>query len=215
MVKDMSSKDPKNSRIENLKCYKKVYEMLAAGMPYPFIAKFIHDQGESTDIKRISLIGSLKRFADDMVLVDKLFTRLPHVVVNANKEFADKLDELRRLEKQYEAQLYRFDAAHAEERMSGKINPRVDKIQDTLVGIITKMHSIKMDLGLSGSRDLGTLTVSAERMEEIKAKYGDGAARAMADPVSRGKVLAVLHAAREAARLTDGSIEAEFVENPA
>lgn len=201
----MSDKMDKHSRIKGLRCYKRVYEMMAAGYPMPGIAKFVQEQGECEDITRDSLITALKRFSVDMVIGDKLTTRLPHVIVNAHKEFADKLDELRRLEKQYEAQLYRFDAAHAQERMNDTIDRRVDRIQDGLVRIITRMHNIKMDLGLSGSRDLGTLTVSAERIEEIKQKYGDGAARAMADPVSRGKVLAVLQAARDSAEVSGTS----------
>lgn len=191
----------KHNRIRNLKCYKRVYELIAAGKPYPAIAKFIQDQGECNDIQRVTLIVRLKEFGRDMVLCDKLSTRLPHVVVDAQTEFADKLAELRRLEKQYEAQLYRFDAAHAEERMSDEISNKVDRIQRTLITLITAMHSIKMDLGLSGGRDLGTLTVSAARLEEIKQKYGDGASKAMADPVSRGKILSIMKAASDAARL--------------
>ncbi|MHC1576672.1 MAG: hypothetical protein ACXQTE_04895, partial [Methanosarcinaceae archaeon] len=184
------------------------------GYPMPGIAKFIQEQGECSDITRASLITSLRRFSQDMVIGDKLTTRLPHVVVNANKEFADKLEELRRLEKQYEAELYRFDAAHARERMTDTIDRGVNAIQRNLVRIIHQMHSIKMDLGLSGSRDLGTLTVSAERLEEIKEKYGEGAARAMADPVSRGKVMAVLNAARRKAELMEKSkvIDTDFEE---
>jgi hypothetical protein len=61
-----------------------------------------------------------------------------------------------------------------------------------VVDLVKQMHDIKMDLGLTGSRDLGTLTVSAERLEEIRSKYGEGAARAFADPVQRAQVLGLL-----------------------
>jgi hypothetical protein len=61
-----------------------------------------------------------------------------------------------------------------------------------LVELVAKMHDIKMDLGLTGSRDLGTLTVSQERLEEIRSRYGEGAARAFADPVQRAQVLGLL-----------------------
>ena len=60
---------------------------------------------------------------------------------------------------------------------------------------------IKMDLGISGQRHLGTLTVSAERLDEIKKKYGDKAAKAMANPVSRARVLGALKAIQRTALL--------------
>ena len=87
--------------------------------------------------------------------------------------------------------------------MTGAINPQVDKIGKSMRDTVVKMHNIKMDLGLVGSRDLGTITVSAERIEYIKNKYGEGAAKAFADPVSRGRVLAALNAIRRAGNLRD------------
>jgi hypothetical protein len=181
-------------RIKKLYCHREVYERLCAGYPCPEVARYIQeDEGEYLDVGRRSLAEMLREYAEtEIVGVDLIAPRLPHMVVKAQKEFSDRMEDLRRLERAYEALLYRFDLSHGEERRNGKVNPDVDRQAKVLMDYISKMHDIKMDLGLTGSRDLGTLTVSAERLAEIRDKYGEGAARAFGDPVSRAKVLGLL-----------------------
>jgi len=192
----------KFKRIRSLKCYVQVEEMLYAGYPPSAVANFIQSRmNEYRDVKRSSLIEMLKRFRQSMREGGMIHSTLPRVFATAEKKFANKMKELERLEDQYNAQQYRFDVLHAEERMTGNINPQVDKIDKRMESIITRIHSIKMDLGLVGSRDLGTITVSAERVEYIKNKYGAGASDAFKDPVSRGRVLAALGAIKRAGNL--------------
>lgn len=181
-------------RIKGLGCFEEVYERLCAGYPTPDVARYIQDEeGEYRDVGRRSLAEMLRRYADEEIVgADLIAPRLPHLVVKAQKEFNDRLEDLRRLERAYEALLYRFDLAHGEERRGGGVNPDVDRQAKVLIDLVAKMHDIKMDLGLTGSRDLGTLTVSAERLAEIKERYGEGAARAFADPVQRAQVLGLL-----------------------
>lgn len=181
-------------RIKKLRCHQEVYERLCAGYPCPEVARYVQeDEGEYLDVSRRSLTEMLRDYTErEIVGVDLIAPRLPHMVVKAQKEFSDRLEDLRRLERAYEALLYRFDLSHGEERRNGKVNPDVDRQAKVLMDYISRMHDIKMDLGLTGSRDLGTLTVSAERLAEIRDKYGEGAARAFGDPVSRAKVLGLL-----------------------
>jgi hypothetical protein len=188
------SRDVPFERIKNLRCHQEVYERLCAGYPCPEVARYIQeDEGECLDMVRRSLSETLRLYAErEIVGVDLIAPRLPHIVVKAQKEFNDRLEDLRRLERAYEALLYRFDLSHGEERRNGKVNPDMDRQAKVLMDYISRMHDIKMDLGLTGSRDLGTLTVSAERLAEIKDRYGEGAARAFGDPVSRAKVLGLL-----------------------
>lgn len=188
----------KFTRLKNLRCFQRVHEMLSYGYPAPTVADFIFSAGEYQDVKKKSLVEILKRYRKEEVLPgDVLTTRSPHVVIEARKQYTDKLEELKRLDNQFEALLYRFDLAHARERDTGLIDPQVDKIQKSILEAVRQMHMIKMDLGISGQRNLGTLTISAERLEEIREKYGDKAAKAMADPVSRGRVLAYLRAVND------------------
>lgn len=200
----MSRKVP-FERIKKLRCHQEVYERLCAGYPCPEVARYIQeDEGEYTDVGRPSLTEMLRDYANrEILLTDLIAPRLPHVVVKAHREFNDRMEDLRRLERAYEALLYRFDLSHGEERRNGKINADVDRQAKVLLDYISRMHDIKMDLGLTGSRDLGTLTVSAERLAEIREKYGEGAARAFADPVSRAKVLGLIKRAMRLAGRED------------
>jgi len=203
-------KKDKHTRLKKLKCFDRVEEMLSHGHPAPRVAKFIRDQGEYTKVTEGHLINVLKAYRNEILPADVLTTRHPHVIIEAKKAYTDKLEELRRLDVQFEALLYRFDMAHAEERANGFVDPQVDKIHKSILDTIRTMHSMKMDLGISGQRNIGTLHISAERLEEIKQQHGSAAARAMADPVSRARVLAYLRAAQDAAVLQ--TIDAEFEE---
>lgn len=182
------------ARIKALRCYTEVVERLVAGFPCPDVARYIQEEeGEYTDVKRSSLCEHLRDYVNSEVAsTDLIAPRLPHLVIKAAKEFGERLEDLRRLERTYEVALYRIDLAHGMERRTGTIDPDVDRHIKGMVDLISQMHAIKMDLGLTGSRDLGTLTVSAERLREIQERYGDGAARAFADPVQRAQVLGLL-----------------------
>ena len=187
-------KEGRWKRIRGLRCHQEVYERLCAGYPAGDVARYVQDeQGEMLDVKRVSLLNMLSRYRDqDIAPVDKVSPLFPAMAVRATQKFNNRMEELERLEVVYEALLYRFNLAHAEERRAGKVGPDVDRQAKMLADLIAKMHEIKMDLGLTGSRDLGTLTVSAERMQEIKDRYGEGAARAFADPVQRAQVLGLI-----------------------
>jgi len=193
-------KTEKYRRIKQLRCFAAVHEMLCCGYPVSHVAEYIHKQGEYKTAKLNSLTQQLQLYRRDILPADILTTRRPHVIVSAREQYTDKLQELRRLDVQFEALLYRFDLEHARERELGVTNMCVDRIQHAIYDCIKLMHQIKMDLGISGQRHLGTLTVSAERLEEIRQKYGEGASRAMADPVSRARVLSVLRAVQDEAK---------------
>jgi len=199
----------KFKRIKSLKCFKDVEEMLYAGFPIAAIANFIQkNKEESLDITRDSLIQSLVQYHTSLKPAGLICHTLPRTFAKAETKFANKMKELERLETQYRAAEYRFDLAHGKERMGNYCDPEVSKLQKLIIEIIAKQHAVKMDLGLIGSRDLGTITVSAERVEYIRNKYGEGAARAFDDPVSRGRVLAALSSIRRAGKLreADGSM---------
>jgi len=196
-------KKEKYRKIKQLRCFAAVHEMLCCGYPVSHVAQYIHQQGEYKTAKLNSLTQQLQLYRRDILPADILTTRRPHVIVSAREQYTDKLQELRRLDVQFEALLYRFDLEHARERELGVTSLSVDRIERSIYDCVRLMHQIKMDLGISGQRHLGTLTVSAERLEEIKEKYGEGAARAMADPVSRARVLAYLKKAQDAAMLKE------------
>jgi hypothetical protein len=192
-------KDQKFKRIRALRCYEMVKEMLACGYPAPSVADFIKQQGEYEGVSKKSLVVMLNNFRSESILpLDVLTNRMPHIIIEAKKQYTDKLEELRRMEIQYEAMLYRFDLIHARERHFGVIDPESRASNREITDLLFKMHKMKMDLGISGQKADGTTTVSPERLEEIRQRYGDAAARAMADPVSRAKVLSMMRSIQDA-----------------
>ena len=191
-----------------LSCFQEVYDRLACGYPATDVARYIQkEQGECTDTPTASLVNQLKRYRKKILPEDVLTNRIPHIIVDAHKRYNDKLEELRRLDYQYEALVYRFDLLHGQERKDGRIDPQVDRVSRSILQVIVQMHSIKMDLGINGQKYTASLEVAPERLEEIRRKYGEGAAKAMANPVSRARVLAVLKAAEDRAKMMEGEEE--------
>lgn len=188
-------------RLKGLRCFKRAHDMLSYGYPAPTVARFIRGQGEYVDVTERSLIEQLKRYRNQILPSDTIATRQPHIIVEARKKYTNRLEDLSRLEIQYEALLWRFDMLHAAERDTLIFDPNVDRVHKSILATLAQMHRIKMDLGISGQRQAGTITVDPARLEQIREKYGDATARVMADPVSRGRVIALLKKAKDVARL--------------
>lgn len=195
-AKRVTSKDEK---IRTLQCYDTVHDMICAGYPLPAVANLIQDQmQECLDMKKSAIIMALSRYRGSLKESGALVhAMMPRVFLDAKKKFANKMQELERLEDTILMLQYRIDMAHGTERMSNTVNPAIDRMTREFTNVVTRMHDIKMDLGLVGSRDIGTITVSAERLEEVRLKYGDKAAKAYGDPVSRNRVLAAIGAIRK------------------
>jgi hypothetical protein len=200
----MGAKGKKFSNIKALRCFDRVHEMLSYGYPAKTVAKYIIEQGEYTWVTFNSLkemIGQYRR--EEILPRDVMACRMPDIMLSAKKTYTDKLEDLRRMDLLHEKVLSRLDREMAKEDDSGVTDIVVDRMVRELLKIETAMHQAKMDLGISGQRHIGTLTVSPERLAEIRDRYGEGAASAMADPVSRARVLAVLKAAQDRADMMD------------
>jgi len=204
----------RHKRVKNLRCLRQIDNQLAYGYPLQAVAQYVHQQGELSDLSLKAVTMALSRYREDSVKdVDIVSARFPHVVVKAKKQYTDKLEDLVRLDIQYEALLYRFDMAHARERETGVIDPQVDKMHKSILDTISRMHTIKMDLGIGGHDSVGVLNVPAERLVELQEKYGDRVARAMSNPVSRARVLHAMDMIRKTAVAKLGDvIDVEYSE---
>ena len=193
---------PAFAKLKALPCHDEIRERLLAGFPPGEVARWVQeDEGAYLHVTRRSLAELLRRYvAAEISPIDLIAPYLPHTVLRAQREFDDRLRDLRRLEAAYEVALYRVDLAHGKERRTGVIDPAVDRHVRVLMDLVVRMHGLKMDLGLTGERERGVLIPSPERLAEIKEKYGEGAARAFADPVQRAQVLGLL---KRVMRLSD------------
>lgn len=186
-------------RIKSLKCYPKVHAMLIVGKPAMSVALYIQDdRGEYTDIKVESLEAILNEYRRSALGSGAALDRIPHLKASAAREFTDRLAELKLLHNLLDMQLSRIDDAFGDEQLKrGEKNTHIDKMFKEIRDTANLIHQIKMDLNLTGSRDLGTLTIAPERMEEMRAKYGDAATRPLDSALSRGRMLAAMRAARQ------------------
>jgi len=175
--------------------------MIVHGFPLAEIQRYIqHERLEAKDMTAEALTMALLRYRDS-IPGDILAVFNPQMVRQAQKQYADKLEELRRLDIQYEALRYEFDLAHAKTRETGRVGRETLAINREITSVLGKMHTIKMDLGIVGSQTTRTVEVSPERLEELRQKYGDGVASAFADPVSRSRIVAALNSAMQLAEL--------------
>ena len=210
--------DPKKkafSKIRELECFRRVYEMLVNGYPTPAVARHIQEErGEYLDISYPSLVTTLGRYRDqELSAVEAIAPRMSHWVAKKGREFEDRLEELKRMEGLYKVLEYRIDMMHAEEKITGKFNKSMDRMGRDIASVLSLIHRTKMDLRISGSRDLGTMTISADRLAEIEEKFGPEAAKTYANPVSRGRILKAINLVLEKSNLLkEGNpVDVEFV----
>jgi len=183
-----------------LKCFPEVKQHLIAGFSLPQVSEFIQEERkEYTDVTRSSLITILSRYRREMPPLQILENMAPSQVSDAMARFKKGEKELDRLESLYEFQLRRLEIGHATEIMMNRLLNRVTLEVDQTLRIIAKMHSVKMDLGVGGGRDLGTLHIDDEKLEKIEESHGPEVRAAMEDPESRVKVLNLAHALRKRA----------------
>jgi len=198
----------KFAKIRALKCYRYVRRLLADGMPARRVARYIQeDRLEYTDVKQSSLATMLADFRQSEMALEVLAPWQPRVIESAGQTFSDRLQGIKRLDKLYKQLEYRMEVAVAEEDVDRGRDTHIDKQAKMLAEIILKQHQIAMDLGLTGSRDLGTLTISPEMREEIARKWGERVAQTTDDPVSRGKILAAVNLAYKLAGNDDNVIQ--------
>lgn len=194
----------KYARIKALNCFDRVNQMLCYGYPAPEVARFIISQGEYKNVKFNTVVEAIQHYRRDEILpADVLACRRPDILVDANKKYQDKLEDLGRMDVLYEKLVYRLDTLIAKEMETGVSSVETIKTVNSIHNLMRTMHVTKMDLGISGQRQLGTVYVSPEKLSEIEDKYGKGAARAMANPVSRARVLSVLKAVEDEAAMLE------------
>jgi hypothetical protein len=190
------------ARAENLPCWREVRERICWGMPLADLAGWVQqERGYWRTLSLGQCVYALECAREAVPLADRVALRLPGAVVRAEREFNDRLEDLRRLEALYQVLWYQMERGQARERERRENDPALQGLAMRIADIVGRMHGIKMDLGLTGVRELGTLTLDPARLHSIEQRYGPGAAAALADPATRERILGVVqHALRLAQR---------------
>lgn len=183
----------KFSQIRSLECFDHVIERIRSGATIASIADYIQqDRGECADSNRDTLMKALGEFRRSLPPGELIVRDTPDVLVKARERFSDGLRELERLDEAYEMQRSRVNMGMEMEKKLRVLNGRIGPEVSIMIGIVKTMHDIKMDLGMNGGRDLGTVTIDGGTMSAVQAKYGDDIVEALSDAESRGRVLATI-----------------------
>lgn len=210
---DKPQKAPRSDKFAKLlalKSFQAVKQHLIAGFSLPDVAQFIQEEKhEYLDVTRSSLITMLSRYRREMPPLQILESMAPSHVKHAMERFKKGEKELDRLEMLYEFQLRRLEIGHATEIMMNKLIPRVTFEVEQTLKIITRMHGVKMDLGVGGGRNLGTLRINDEMLDKIEEEDGPEVRAAMSNPESRFKVLSLVQELRKRSAEKEGTKEAQ------
>lgn len=170
-------------------------ERIQQGFPLPEVAKWLQeDKGECSDLTHDSLVTTLYRYREDMKPIDVAKRLLPSVVQAAHAVIEKSVDELEELQKLYNLQRERIDIGVQFEKASRVLNKNMTQEIAQAAHILMRRHEIKMDLGVQGGRNLGTLSIRPELSERVSSGYSSDILATANDPLSRGKALAVARA---------------------
>lgn len=179
----------RHSRFLNLECKNELDERICAGYTMPQIARWLQTEKQlCTDVGYDSLCTMLSRYRQEMKPAQLIAPRMPKTIEKANETVEKGLDELEELEKLYALQMERVSLGMDFEKKTKILNRFVNQEVALAAQILVRRHEIKMDLGVNGGRDIGTLTVKPEIRLAVENAHGEGVARAIADPAAAGKV---------------------------
>lgn len=165
------------------------------GYSLPDLAKWLHEEkGECADLTHDSLVTTLYRYREDMKPMEVAERLLPGIVKEAKVEIERQVDELEELQKLYKLQRERIEIGVQFEKSSRVLNKNMTQEIAQAASILMRRHEIKMDLGVEGGRNLGTLSVNPLLGASVSSKYDVDIVQAASDPISRGKALAVARA---------------------
>ena len=178
------------AKVKSLECLEPLNEKIKSGYPIPEIARWVQeDMMEYTDVSRDSLVTILSRYRNAMPPA-QLVAPIPGVAVKAEARVMKGLDELDELEELYAVQKGRIRRYAALESQAPMPWNAVNKDIMLAATILVRRHEIKMDLGVGGGRNLGTLGIRPELQANVD-KYGDDVKSAAKSAESKSRVLAL------------------------
>jgi len=190
-------------RILGLACFDVVMQMILCGYPIPTVADFIQNtKGESTDIKRSSLVTILSEFRTTIPVGEITAPFKPKRILDIQKDFSDAEQDLKDLSWAIDMLKQNVEAAYQAVCDSGYPSKSLQVDLDTMSRMILRRHEIKMDLGFGKGRNLGSLTVYPAIMRRVHDKHGVLFDEIIGNPEKLSQVVSgasrLLAAAREA-----------------
>lgn len=176
--------------IRGLVCFPEIHNRIAGGESVTHIARDLVSRGTIDDLEVAQLVYRLRVYRKNMSKLELVAPYQPKVVEEALEQIERSLEEMDALENLYAIQTQRLQR-FLEEEFDGDPNPAIAREMQLAVQILDKRHSIKMDLGYQGGRDLGTMTIRPELAMSVEQAHGEAVARVLNTPKKRAKVLSL------------------------
>ena len=181
------------SRLKSARCFVEIDRRLRLGWSCPDLAKAIHEEfNELTDVSVKYLRKLLERYRADIPPVElSMASGNSFISRRATQRVANGIDELSELERLYQMQMARIEIDLKNEENINKLLGTTGNEIYIAMKILKQSSDLKMDLGLT-KRQLGAVEVTGQMAAEIGDRHGNqNIGKAMADPTSRRKVLAI------------------------
>ncbi len=183
------SRETKQGRIRQLRCFSEVYDRFLEGWPVAEIARFIQDiKKEATDISRAGVVAALLDFRATIPPAELTKRRMMPAYIDAVETVEKGLDELHELEKLYRLQMSRVSIDVTNEKNIKKLLPTTGQEVRIAKEILTAYADLKMDLGLS-KRHIGQVDVEGRLLADVAVHYGADVGSVLTDAQARKKVL--------------------------
>ena len=184
----------KFSSIQKLACIDEVNDMLRAGRTLASVARFIQeDRLEYTSASPGSLAARLGVYRRSMKPAELVAPRQPVAIERAQAKLDAGINVVTEIQRLYEIQLERIGGARDMEVKQEVMLKFLGAEISTAANLLKTHHDMTMDLGLNGGRSLGTLTIKPEVVEQVRGSHGHGAAKALTNQESSGKVLSIFN----------------------
>lgn len=190
--------DVKISKIEELKCYPEVLNMIKAGYAATVIADFIQqERKEYLEVSRKGVCNTLYRYIKNMPGADIVRERLPAVYMAIVSSIKDQIDGIQAMSNLFHIQFDRLMVDYATEKAVGKLFDSNSRNVQICSDIAFKMEEMKLKVAGSYARTNPTISSSTKTIEEqndetkrkIAEKYGSRMAAIGSDPARRRKLL--------------------------
>lgn len=152
------------------------------------------------DITEDSVVVTLARYKNSMPMFDSKFTIKGGVGSVYEEKKIDELDELHKL---IRIQNERIGMHMTLERQFRRPMKNASADIDLAARLCVRAHDVKMDLGMGGGRDLGTVGIRPELQMRVREKYGPEIEALAMDEGVTAKVFPIFQELKARAKLKE------------
>ena len=187
-------------KLRSMPSFEEAKDRLLAGVTPTRVAKWMHEQGDYTDIPPTSLAATLCAYRRTLSSAELVQTREPSFVANAKDEIEEGLDELAELAEVFGIQKDRILQGRKLESKLGVLNKTLGNEVRIAGELLRTSMTIKQSLGLASDTPAEAGQHPGPQFRyDVRSRYGERIAQVVEDPGKRNRVLNVVQALVDAA----------------